>query len=183
MPRMAIPLTIPDLSDFARNLRRELAASAAPPGHLALLNMLARAGGLGNFQHLRASAARTVTPPAARQTETPPAPEADPRKVAVALRLFDAEGRMVRWPKKTSVQMLCIWALWARLPARSPMTEAEVNRIAEDFHLFGDRALLRRSLIDHGLAERAADGSRYVRIERAPPPEAAAVIRELAARA
>ncbi len=38
-------------------------------------------------------------------------------------------------------------------------------------------SLLRRSLIDHRLVERATDGSWYRRIEQAPPPEALAMIR------
>jgi len=176
MPREAIALSIPDLSDFARRLGRDLEAADPRPGHLSLLNMIARAAGFRNYQHLRSGAARSLpTPP------EPPVPS-DPKKLAQASRLFDAGGRMIRWPKKTSIQALCVWALWARLPARQDMTEAEVNRAAEAFHLFGDRALLRRSLIDHGLAERARDGSTYRRIERQPPPEARDLIRALAER-
>lgn len=52
MTRTAISLRIPDLSDFARSLAREF---EDPPGHLTLLNKLARAAGFRNFQHLRAS--------------------------------------------------------------------------------------------------------------------------------
>jgi hypothetical protein len=175
MPREAIAVTITDLSDFARRLRRELDTGSSTPSHLTLLNMLARATGHANFQHLRAGASCSAV---VQST----AFAADPKKVAVALRLFDDHGRMVRWPKKTSVQALCLWALWARLPARIDLTEPDVNRIAEAFHLFGDRAILRRSLIDHGLAERAADASWYRRVERAPTPEAIELIRALSGR-
>lgn len=163
MPRDAIPLAIPDLSAFAKRLREELAQDGPPPGHLRLLGHLARAAGFANWQRLRASA--------------PPAPEPlDEAKVARALRAFDAEGRMERWPNRTAVQGLCLWVLWARLPARRDLTEAEVNAVLKAGHAFGDHVLLRRSLIDHGLATRATDGSAYRRVERQPPPEARALI-------
>src|SRR5690606_38559234 len=124
--RDAIGLAIPDLSNFARRLRRDLIAAGAPPGHLGLLNMLARAGGFGNFQHLRAGG-RPAAPPMTFAPAPAPPPVPDRRRVEVALRLFGADGRMMRWPKKTSVQGLCLWALWARLPARRDMAEPEVN--------------------------------------------------------
>ena len=45
MTRDALCLTVEDLSAFARNLHKQLAAEPALPGHLSLLNMLARAAG------------------------------------------------------------------------------------------------------------------------------------------
>ena len=76
MPREAIALSIPDLSDFARRLGRDLEAADPRPGHLSLLNMIARAAGFRNYQHLRGGAARSLpTPP------EPPVPS-DPKKLA-----------------------------------------------------------------------------------------------------
>lgn len=83
MPRTAIALPIPDLSDFARNLAREF---EEPPGHLTLLNKLARAAGFRNFQHLRASLK------SGEALTASPEPLADLTRVEAALRHFDAAG-------------------------------------------------------------------------------------------
>lgn len=172
MARDAIPLTIPDLAAFAQRLRAELAKEAGelgPPGHLRLLGQLARAAGYRNWQQLRASA-----------QPAPPAPPVDEDRVARALRAFDAEGRMARWPNRTVLQGLCLWVFWARLPARQDLTEAEVNAILKEGSTFGDHVLLRRSLMDHGLATRSPDGRRYRRIEQPPSPEAKALLARVA---
>lgn len=177
MPRDPVALTIPDLSAFARRLRAGLTGAADIPGHLTLLNLLARAGGYANFQHLKAAAPLAAAPPVPAAAAAP-----DPRRMARVLSLFDDRGRMVRWPSKTSVQALCLWVLWSRLPARTAMSEPELNARIDAWHLFGDRALVRRSLIDHRLCERTQDGREYRRIERQPPEEAAAIIRAWMAR-
>ena len=57
MPRETIPLSIDDLSRFARTLAGELGDAA--PSHLSLMNMLARAAGFRNYQHLRAESNAT----------------------------------------------------------------------------------------------------------------------------
>ena len=169
MPREFVALSIADLSDFARRLRADLARAAGVPGHLRLMNMLARAAGYSNFQHLRA--ARPSGP-----AQAAPQAAVDPKRLDKALRHFDAGGRLARWPNRTGMQALCLWVLWARLPARQTLSEPQINRLIDDLHLFGDRAILRRSLIGHGLFERSADGRAYRRIERQPPAEAKAII-------
>lgn len=151
---------INDLSGFARALSRDLAGREMP-GHQAMLGLIARAAGYRNHQHLRA--------------ETP---RPDPsRAVARALRNFDPQGRMIAWPAQTKLQGLCLWRFWAGLAPGRDYREAELNAALRDWHLFGDHVLLRRSLIDHRLMERATDGNWYRRIEQAPPPEALAMIR------
>src|SRR5689334_17900930 len=73
MTREAIPFVVPDLSQFARTLGRSLkerhASKTEPPGHVELLNLLARAGGHRNLQSLRAAALKA--PPAAVDDDTP----------------------------------------------------------------------------------------------------------------
>ena len=140
MARDAIALEIHDVSAFAKALRAGLGTDEALPGHLGFLNLIARAAGFRNFQHLKARL------PAA------PAPEApvNERRLTQVLRCFDAEGRLIRWPGKTAQQALALRVLWSHLPARVEMSEPEVNAVMERWHTFGDRALLRRSLIDHG---------------------------------
>lgn len=122
MTREAISLTIPDISAFAKALRRE--AGDDDTGHQAWLNRIARAAGYRNFQHLSAT----------RKGAEPPA---DARAVARALRWFDDRGRMTAWPSKTGVQKLCLWGLWARLPRGLSMTEREVSAAIDEWSTFG----------------------------------------------
>lgn len=175
MPRTSVCLTIDDISAFSRHLRTDLQRFPGVPTHLGLMNMLARAAGHANFQHLKATAAVHGAPAPASVAPAPAAP--DSRMVALASRCFDATGRMVRWPAKTSVQGLCLWVFWARMPARRDLSERTVNAALEDWHGFGDRALLRRSLIDHGLFSRTEDGRVYRRIEATPSATAQVLIR------
>ena len=169
MTRNQISLTIPDLSTFAKTLRADLIALPEPPGHLTLLGLLARAAGFKNYQQLKAS-------PAA------PAAAPDLKRLQKAQRAFDTAGRMRAWPRQTATQRLCLWVLWARLPARRDLTEAEVNAVLLDGSSFGDHVLLRRSLIDHKMMTRTQDGSIYRRIEQTPPPEALGLIHAVAQR-
>lgn len=175
MARDAIAFHVNDLSAFARALRKGLTEEGKLPGHLGLLNHIARAGGFRNLQHLKA---RSVATPEGGAGPEP----VDEKRLVQALRSFDAEGRMIRWPAKTQIQGLCLWALWSHLPARRDMTEAEVNIVVDRWHTFGDRALLRRSLIDHGLARRNVDGTGWRRIEGVPPAEARALMRDVSRR-
>lgn len=170
MTRIALPYTAPDISALARQLEKELAASTEPPGHLSLMNMLARGAGFRNFQHFRASAL------AAGKLDAVPQPPPDMTRVAQARRYFDAEGRMTTWPSKTSLQHLCLWSLWARLPKGQSMTEREVSQLLNRWHLFGDAAILRRTLWELRLVHRTEDSRDYRRVEQAPPPEARALI-------
>ena len=62
MTRETIPLVVRDLGAFTRALGRSLAERYAlrpePPGHVELLNLLARAAGHRSYQGLRAAALR-----------------------------------------------------------------------------------------------------------------------------
>lgn len=149
-----------------------------PPGHVELLNMLARAAGYRNFQSLR------VRPPAATPVPAP-APASDSpltEAAAKALRQYDAHGRLVRWPIKYSVQRLMLWGLWMRFEARRRYTEREVNEVLNRWHLFGDHCTLRRELVNMRLLERKPDGSVYRKLPARPDAEAIALMRALRAR-
>jgi hypothetical protein len=190
MSRDIIPFYADDMSALARALKRQLAehfeppardgAARKPPGHVDILNMLARAGGYRNFQHLRAQAD-------ARERLDQPAPvAAEPTVDYVRLkrvtRYFDAAGRLSRWPGKYSDRVTCLWVLWSRLEPKRVYSEAEINRALNAEHLFGDHALLRRDMCDFGLMTRTPDGRAYRRVEQAPPADAVALIRHLGQR-
>jgi hypothetical protein len=170
MTRETLALSVQDLSVFARNLRRDWPET--PPGHLTLLNLLARAGGFRNFQHLRANAL-------AAQRLTAPEPQVDHAEVERLRRHFDAAGRLMRWPARTLVQHKVIWVLWSHLPRGQSMTERQISARLNDWHLFGDAAILRRTMLERGLITRNTDCTDYRRVEREPPPELVMLIRTL----
>ncbi len=174
MARHPVPLVADDISAFSRALAEQLQSREEPPGHLSLMNMLARAAGFQNYQHLRAAHA------AGRRLADPDRSEpVDHRLVERALNRFDQAGRLQRWPSRRAVQDICVWALWTRLPIGVTMHEREVNDILRAAHLFGDPAVLRRRLVTLGLVSRNRDGSDYRRLEKRPPPEARRLIAHL----
>lgn len=132
MTRLLVPLATPDVSAFAKSLKRlldERHAEGRPlPSHVELLNLLARAGGMRNFQTLKA-AAQAAPPPASSPTPAEKAQAAVAVDVSAlsatarkALIQFDASGRLVRLPNKLSVQQLANWALWTQFEARRKYT-------------------------------------------------------------
>jgi hypothetical protein len=178
MSRPSIAYAADDISALARSLRGQLTAADHLPGHVELLNMLARSTGYQNYQHFRAQAA-------ARGRLELAAPAADPvdhLRVERAARHFDLRGRLIRWPAKASHQRLCLWGLWACIPAGEIFNERQINELLETKHLFGDPALLRRALYDGDLVSRTTDGREYRRIERKPSAEAIALIQHLGSR-
>lgn len=180
MPRLQLAYEVADISALARSLRDGLGKLDRMPGHVELLNMLARSAGFRNFQHFRSQAEARHRPSA------PPAPEPAPdhARCEKAVRLFDADGRIVRWPTRRNQQLLCLWVLWSRIPAGDVFTEKQVNALLNRWHQFGDYALLRRELVDLGLMRRTPDGREYARIEQKPPAELGvllALLRERAA--
>ncbi len=175
MPKTPLPLRADDLTGFTRTLSRQLGPDS--PSHLTLMNMLARAAGYQNLQHMRAShaAALRLSRPAHKEAT-------DSRTVERALHQFDAGGRLKQWPSRRNVQTLALWAIWATLPAHRSLQEREVNALLRAMHLFDDPATLRRTMISCGLLSRQNDGSDYRRIEQEPPAEARALIRALGQR-
>lgn len=169
MPRELVPFRTDDLSAFARALAVELGDDA--PSHLTLMNMLARAGGFRNYQHLRASSRSQ------ERMDQPTEPATvDHRKVERTLNHFDESGRLLRWPTRLGIQKLAIWTFWADLQPDEVLTEAEVNERFEQGHVFDDPATLRRMLVGLEMIVREPDGSDYRRVEMAPPPEAVELI-------
>lgn len=188
MSRTPLPYSAGDISALARSLRAQLAEKPEPPGHVAWLNMLAKAAGFRNFQHFEAQAPLPPSQPApepmatapASPPEPPaPAPVVDLARIQKVARCFDAAGLLQRWPSKLGEQRLCLWVMWSRIAGSTVMNEKQVNQVLNTHHRFGDHALLRRDLCDLGLMKRTPDGREYRRVERQPPAEALALIRHL----
>ena len=178
MPRTETPLHAPDISAFAKTLARELKTAHDTlnrlPGHVELLNMLARASGHRNFQSLKARP--LAAPPVA---PSPAAPAALSDTAQRALRQFDAQGRLTRWPIKYSVQRLMLWGLWMRFDGKRRYSEREVNEVLKAWHLFGDHCTLRRELVEMKMLERSDGGAEYRKLPRRPDAESMALMRAL----
>lgn len=80
---------------------------------------------------------------------------------------LDAEGRLKQWPAKQKLQLLALPVFAEAIPVGRRFTEREINELLNQYHTFGDPALLRRLLRDLGYLGRERDGSAYWRIERA----------------
>ncbi|MDK2126951.1 DUF2087 domain-containing protein [Parachitinimonas caeni] len=183
MSRTAYPFHSDDISLLARSLVKQWAEQTEPPGHVQMLNMLARAVGYQNFQHFRSEAearpAIQLAPPPLVESAEPPSIGAAARKL---LRHFDEHGRLHRWPSKFSEQGPCLWPIWARIPAHRTMTEREVNEYIKLGEVLGDHVLLRRELVNYKLLERTLDGREYRRLEQAPSAVGLDLIRHFASR-
>jgi hypothetical protein len=179
MSRDLLALPVADLSAFTRHLSRQLGAEGAgAPPHQSLMNMLARAGGFRNLQHLRAARAAERRLDMSAPAQGP----VDHALVARAMVLFDDHGVLRQWPARRAVQILCLWALWAWLPCGSGQSERQISAVLNALHGFGDAALLRRDMVELGLLRRSDACTDYARVERRPPPEALALIARLATR-
>jgi hypothetical protein len=179
MSRTQIPLRVSDTSLFAKSLRAQLAEHESVPSHLALLNMVARAAGHGNFQSLRAMAGNAADVEVPLPAAHPVRPESDRKLVARVARCFDEAARLMRWPSRRADQIASLWILWAQFPSAREIPEHDVNTLLRGMHLFGDHALLRRELCDLGLLARNPSGSVYRRVERPMPLDAETILRQL----
>ena len=175
MTRPVFPFYAGDISALARSLHSQISDLGHLPGHLEMLNILARAAGSRNFQHFRAQvvAEKRLASPV---EETKPVDYAQLERLR---RYFDVNGRLLRWPTKFSHQDPCLWVLWSKLPTRTTLSERQMNDLLLENHRFEDPALLRRELTERKMVTRTIDGREYRRLERRPPPEALALIRLL----
>ncbi len=192
MTRMLLPLSITDISSFAKKLKTDLDERAdqgqSPPTHLELLNLLARAAGMRNFQTFRASVEGSAT--ALPDADLPPpllAPDVEATinygtlspTVRKTLMQFDTAGRLVRLPNKFSVQQMAMWWMWTQFAVRRKYTEKEVNQVLNAHHTFGDQATLRRELVNMKLLGRKSDCSEYWKEPVRPSDEVQDFLRAL----
>lgn len=187
MSRELTPLVAADLSTFAKTLRAQLATrldgGQGLPGHVQMLNLLARAAGHRNVQALRAATKATPPPvplPSPHRWHGPKHPALSPAADRT-LRLFDAQGRLTRWPHKRAEQVLALWCLWLAFDGKRRYSEGEVNQILNAHHGFGDHCLLRRELVEMRLLTRTPGGAEYRKVAARPSEETAALLRTLRA--
>jgi hypothetical protein len=146
MTRLLVPFSTPDVSAFTKTLKSFLderhANGKAPPSHVELLNLLARAAGMRNFatlkQVVQAAPHSDKVQPTRINSENNEAVNAVnlasmSATVRKALIQFDDAGRLVRLPNKLSVQQMTMWALWTQFAANRKYTEKEVNAIVNGF--------------------------------------------------
>ena len=187
MSRELTPLYAADLSTFAKTLRVQLAeridSGAGLPGHVEMLNLLARAAGHRNVQALKAARpAPAAAPGPAPRWHGPKHPALDPVADRV-LRLFDGQGRLLRWPSRRAEQVLALWALWMPFDGKRRYSEREVNEVINAHHAFGDHCLLRRELVELKLLARTPGGEQYRKLAARPDEATAALLRAVRQRA
>ena len=180
MPRSPLPVVLPDVSLFAKALGKSLktrhAAGSPPPGHVELLNLIARALGHRNLQSLQAEPPAAVLPTPTLAAEDRPLTVTLSDNARKALLQFDSRGRLMRWPVKFSVQKLAMWVLWTLFDGRRVYTEREVNEILKAANAFSDHATLRRELVNHQLLTRKSDCSEYRKLPARPDAETRALL-------
>jgi hypothetical protein len=187
--RELTPLVAPDLSAFAKSLRVQLAerldSGQGLPGHVEMLNLLARAAGHRNVQALQAAARRPPAPaaPAAARPWHGPRDPSLSTAADRALRLFDGQARLARWPQKRAEQVFALWGLWLAFDGKRRYSEREVNEILNARHAFGDHCLLRRELVDAQLLARTPGGAQYRKVAARPDDDTAAFLRAVRRRA
>ncbi|MCA0458319.1 MAG: DUF2087 domain-containing protein [Chloroflexi bacterium] len=74
---------------------------------------------------------------------------------------LDIDGKLKWWPSKRSKQLLALDYLTTKFEPGKVYSEQEVNDLLNQWHTFGDPALLRRELFDDALLNRQQDGTEY----------------------
>lgn len=74
---------------------------------------------------------------------------------------LDVEGRLKWWPSKRSKQLVALDYLATKFEQGKVYSEQDVNYVLNQWHTFGDPALLRRELFDDALLNRQQDGTEY----------------------
>ncbi len=74
---------------------------------------------------------------------------------------LDIDGKLKWWPSKRSKQLLALDYLATKFEVGKVYSEKDVNDLLNQWHTFGDPALLRRELFDDALLNRQQDGTEY----------------------
>ncbi|NJP05437.1 MAG: DUF2087 domain-containing protein [Chloroflexaceae bacterium] len=76
-------------------------------------------------------------------------------------RFLDTQARLVVWPSRHKDKILVRAYLATHGITGYQYTEKEINQVLNQWHTFGDWALLRRYLVDYGFLQRTSDGRTY----------------------
>jgi len=79
--------------------------------------------------------------------------------------LDKAETLVIKWPAKSSKQIIVLEWLSTKFDSGKFYTENEVNKILNNHHDFEDLALLRRELYMKNFLDREPDGSKYWKLK------------------
>lgn len=82
---------------------------------------------------------------------------------------LDEERRLLSWPAKPKKQRDALCYLARKLEWDRFYTEQELNELVNQWHVFGDAALLRRELYMKHFVDRKPDGSAYWKTPRLLP--------------
>lgn len=82
-------------------------------------------------------------------------------------KFLDENGKVIRWPKKWPDRLQVLAYLSEKFEPDTSYHERDMNEILKQWHTFGDWALLRRELYDHGFFERNTSGTEYRRLPQA----------------
>ena len=74
---------------------------------------------------------------------------------------LDPLGRLKVFPAKRKKKLSALAYLAGKFEQGKIYTEREVNKLLNQWHLFGDPATLRRELYNNRFLDREANGSRY----------------------
>lgn len=163
MSRKNIAFACADISTLAKSLRKQLMSCDSFPSQVEMLNILAKANGYTNYQHLRDEALEAES--AVSRLDV-----AIPQK----LRPFMTEDYILHaWPAKYSIQTLSLWFFACRFQYQKRYSEREINEIISRFIdvEFGDFARIRRELCNLKMLKRTDDGRDYWRASTTPPEE------------
>ena len=75
--------------------------------------------------------------------------------------LIDHEGRIITWSPKRALQLVALDYLASKFQTGKMYTLSEVDDLLNQWHAFGDPALLRRELTEIGHITAIKDGTEY----------------------
>lgn len=161
MSRDTIPFACEDLSALAKSLRKQLMSCESFPSHVEMLNILAKANGYRNYQHLKQAQEDVEVTEMGLNI-------ALPRKLQP---FMSVDYVLHSWPVKYSLQKLSLWFFACRFQYQQRYSEREVNEIISRYEAFGDFARIRRELVNQKLLGRTMDGRDYWRTNATPPDD------------
>lgn len=74
---------------------------------------------------------------------------------------MDSDGKLRQLPRKMKLRKIAYSYLASKFKHGQIYSEKEVNAILNEYHTFGDWALLRREMYDSLYLDRKSDGSQY----------------------